>query len=94
MRLVPVIAAIALALTTLAPAAAANPQATTAGHPCGFYPETGRAWYNHCTNDNSWIWVRLDYITGADVVQCVGPGRTPLGSLSDIQNAWYDHKLC
>ncbi|MFB9908037.1 DUF6355 family natural product biosynthesis protein [Allokutzneria oryzae] len=94
MRIAPVIAAVALAVTTLAPTASANSQATTAYSPCGYFEAGDGAWYNHCTSDGSWIKILVDYRTEDGVVRCVGPGETFLGAVSRIQNAWYIGLRC
>ncbi|GAA4027894.1 hypothetical protein GCM10022247_61060 [Allokutzneria multivorans] len=88
MRIAPVIAATALALTTLTPTAFANSQTTQAYSPCGYFEEGDTAWYNHCTSSGSWIKIIVDYRTEYGQELCVGPGETFLGAVSRIQNAW------
>ncbi|MGH3672090.1 MAG: DUF6355 family natural product biosynthesis protein [Pseudonocardiaceae bacterium] len=59
-----------------------------APHKCGFYKDTVTAWYNHCTNDHSHVWVHIDYSwTGTD--RCLPEGVSDIGAASDVTNAFY-----
>ena len=93
MRIAPVVAAVALALTTLAPTASADSQATKTYSPCGYFEEGDGAWYNHCASAGN-IKIVVDYRTEDGKVLCVGPGETFLGAVSRIQNAWYIGLRC
>ncbi|MCP3798045.1 DUF6355 family natural product biosynthesis protein [Allokutzneria sp. A3M-2-11 16] len=90
MRIAPVVAMVALALTTLAPTASAASQAHS---PCGYFEEGDGAWYNHCASAGN-IKIVVDYRTEDGKVLCVGPGETFLGAVSRIQNAWYIGLRC
>ncbi|ORT58541.1 DUF6355 family natural product biosynthesis protein [Streptomyces sp. CB03238] len=61
---------------------------------CGWDPDAaaGIAYYNHCANNRVVIRVERHNASGYD--QCVGPGRTYLGSTSVIKYAWYAGRLC
>ncbi|MEW9552323.1 DUF6355 family natural product biosynthesis protein [Nonomuraea sp. NPDC050783] len=88
----------ALALTT-APAYAGT--AASTGSPpevgvaaCGWDPDAFGAYYNHC-NSSVWVWIRVERhlgLPGFD--RCVPPGRTYLGSTSDVRYAWYKGSTC
>ncbi|WP_163509294.1 DUF6355 family natural product biosynthesis protein [Fodinicola acaciae] len=74
--------------------ATGNVSAASAAKPCGYSESEGHAWYNHCTSDGSWIWIKIDYPVLQDRYDCVGPGLTILGSSSLIRNAYYTGDLC
>lgn len=87
--------------TTAVPAgvvlAAADTVADVQPLACGWDPDApaGRAYYRHCTSDGSDIIIRVERHFGLSGYNlCVGPGRTPLGSLSVIKYAWYTGRLC
>ncbi|UUS34331.1 DUF6355 family natural product biosynthesis protein [Streptomyces changanensis] len=63
---------------------------------CGWDPDaaSGRAYYNHCTSDGSWIWIRVERHGASGFDKCVGPNRTYLGSTSVIRYAWYKGGTC
>lgn len=87
----------ALALTT-APAYASTiasaDSATRVGvAACGWDPDATGAYYNHCGSTKVVIRVERHLgLPGFD--RCVRPGRTYLGSLSEIRYAWYKGVLC
>ncbi|MEU4330142.1 DUF6355 family natural product biosynthesis protein [Nonomuraea dietziae] len=88
----------ALALTT-APTyagtvASADSAAGVRAAACGWDPDAFGAYYNHC-NSNSNVVIRVERhlgLPGFD--RCVKPGRTYLGSTSEIRYAWYKGVLC
>jgi hypothetical protein len=88
----------ALALTT-APTyasaiASADSGAGVGAAACGWDPSAYDAYYNHCSS-SSYIVIRVERhwgLPGFD--RCVGPGRTYLGSTSEIRYAWYKGVLC
>lgn len=78
-------------LLAASPAAGAQPQLQK----CGYYEDAVTAWYNHCTNDGSHIWVYIDYTwPTSDKERCLGPGITDIGGANEINNAWYSGRLC
>lgn len=89
-RLVPVVLAAAVmavgtGMVTAAPAAA---------NPCGFYKTSSDAFYNHCTSDGSNVVIKVRVALAPDYERCVGPGRSWLGSASNIQGAHYTGRTC
>lgn len=70
---------------TAAPSAAANP--------CGYYATSNDSYYNHCTNDGSYIIIEVRTKAGKKE-QCVGPGITWLGTRKNVSNAWYAGRTC
>ncbi|MCP3798046.1 DUF6355 family natural product biosynthesis protein [Allokutzneria sp. A3M-2-11 16] len=94
MRIAPALAAVALALTALTLPAPASAQAMKWDYPCGYYETNGFAYYGHCTNDGSWIWIYVDRKTEPDYSQCVLPGSTLLDYTAKVQNAWYEGAKC
>ena len=92
MRIASVVAAAVLAFTTLTLPASA--QAMKWDHPCGYYEVNGSAYYGHCTNDGSWIWINVDLKTEPDYFYCVLPGKTFLDFTTKVQGAWYVGAKC
>jgi len=89
---------IALALTTTPAYAGSSPIAGSTADvgvaACGWDPDATGAYYNHC-NSSVRIVIRVERhlgLPGFD--RCVSPGRTYLGSTSEIAYAWYKGYLC
>ncbi|MGK3206090.1 DUF6355 family natural product biosynthesis protein [Amycolatopsis sp. MEPSY49] len=85
------LAAASLSLAAASPAAAAEVAATK---PCGYSESEGNAWYNHCTSDGSWIWIKIDVVFAPDSTTCVGPGLFIIGPSANYRNAYYTGDLC
>ncbi|MCC3767361.1 DUF6355 family natural product biosynthesis protein [Streptomyces sp. UNOC14_S4] len=81
---------------TTAYAAPETASVSTKLQACGWDPDgpSGRAYYNHCTSDGSWIYIRVEFQQGGGTPLCVAPGRTYLGLTADIKYAWYTGGLC
>ncbi|MEI5101448.1 DUF6355 family natural product biosynthesis protein [Streptomyces sp. PmtG] len=82
----------ALVLASLgAVTATASP---AAADPCGFYETSSDAFYHHCTSDGSRVVIHVRVALAPDRERCVGPGKTWLGSASEIQGAHYTGRTC
>jgi hypothetical protein len=73
-------------------AGATSAQAMACGYQVEGTPAT-QAVYYHCDGSTK-VWIHVDFIDHADVQLCVGPGRTHLGNVFIVQNAWYAGALC
>jgi hypothetical protein len=82
-------AGLGLAATTGAAAAAA-----ATGKPCGYSESDGYAWYNHCTNDGSDVWIDVNSVFGPDFEKCVHPGLNRIGASWSYRGAHYNGNLC
>ncbi|ALG06334.1 hypothetical protein AOZ06_04815 [Kibdelosporangium phytohabitans] len=72
------------------------PSASAGTLACGWDPDAAKnvAYYNHCASSGNVV-IRVEQHHGnPGFDRCVGPRRTPLGSLSDIRYAWYKGKTC
>ncbi|GLY52457.1 DUF6355 family natural product biosynthesis protein [Lentzea sp. NBRC 102530] len=67
-------------------------QAMACGYQVEGTPATQTVYY-HC-DGSSKVWIHVDFISHADIELCVGPGRTELGNVFIVQNAWYAGALC
>ncbi|MFE9441935.1 DUF6355 family natural product biosynthesis protein [Streptomyces sp. NPDC006602] len=65
-----------------------------AADPCGFYETGSDAFYNHCTSDGSHVVIKVEVAFAPDYERCVGPGRSWLGSASEISGAHYVGRTC
>ena len=79
----------------LASMSAVTAAATPAGaDPCGFFETSSDAFYNHCTSDGSRVVIKVEVALAPDYERCVAPGKTWLGSASEIQGAHYVGRTC
>ena len=86
-------AGLAIAGTLAASTAALSPtQAQAAG--CGFKTEGVRTVYYHCDSRTN-VWIHIDFTTQTNEPDlCVPPGRTDIGHVFIVQNAWYAGQTC
>ncbi|SMD24748.1 DUF6355 family natural product biosynthesis protein [Lentzea albidocapillata] len=67
---------------------------------CGFWKDSPKAYYTHCTSDGSKIWIRVDVRGGEWWDECVPPGTTRLEAdfwgmdPGRVTNAYYKGILC
>lgn len=74
-----------LAIGMAAPAAAEVTGPVTAAQDCGYYTESGEAYFNNCTTDGLIIRVGT---TDGSYDTCVMPGITHLGGSPPIRSAY------
>ncbi|MFF4417156.1 DUF6355 family natural product biosynthesis protein [Streptosporangium sp. NPDC001559] len=76
--------------------ASASSTAETKALACGWdpTPALAAAYYNHC-DPSTHVLIRVERTWPlSDYDQCVGPGRTYLGTTYEVHNAWYKGSLC
>ena len=66
--------------------------------PCGYYEESGQAFWGHCdAPPPTWVIIHVDYYWAAgkpDRDWCVPPGITRLGYDWEVDSAWYTGNIC
>ncbi|MEV7342224.1 DUF6355 family natural product biosynthesis protein [Streptomyces sp. NPDC093544] len=77
-------AASLISLFALAPTAQADSAHSMA---CGYYETQTDAYYGHCGNSYVKVQVDIDWWP-TDILRCLPPGETRLGSTSEVDNAW------
>ncbi|MEU4232046.1 DUF6355 family natural product biosynthesis protein [Nonomuraea sp. NPDC026600] len=83
--------AIAGTLTAL-PVALPLAQAHADG--CGFKVEGVRTVYYHCDSRTN-VWIHINFTTQTNEPDlCVPPGRTDIGHVFIVKNAWYAGQTC
>ncbi|UJW29701.1 DUF6355 family natural product biosynthesis protein [Saccharothrix sp. AJ9571] len=87
--------AVALTISVAAPVSAGPLPASASVLTCGYHETVEESFYNHCTNDGSSVWIRVEMhhgIKGKDV--CAHPGDNRLGYTAWVAFAWYKGALC